>query len=128
MKTLKILNYLIGLLFLTSSLFGCVSPMHKAVNDVHPGMDKSDVLEVLGSPKYSTRSKGMDVWQYVFYKDNTKMTKTLYFQFGSILKVGKTVVRPDLLKQAMASSNSIDEYENNIQNYLDNTKQNSNAQ
>ena len=123
MKNTKIINYLLGLLFLTSSVFGCSTAMHKAVNDVKPGMDKSDVLELLGNPKYTKRSNSTDIWKYKFYKNDTLMSKKIYFHSGSVIKVGRTIVRPDLLNHAMNASKSLDEYDYNVQNYLDSTRQ-----
>ena len=90
--------------------------MHKAVYEVKPGMDKSQVLDILGNPKFTKRQDGKDTWRYIYFKNNTKISKSYTFHLGHIDKIGATKVKPVLLDQAMAATD-MNEYERKIKLY-----------
>ena len=52
-------------------------------------MDKSEVIELVGTPQFSNRWKGLDRWKYVFYENNNKVEKEIQFDNGNVVYVGE---------------------------------------
>lgn len=67
---------------------GCQTNMLKAFNSVKNGMDKDDVLDIMGSPQSSQRFHGKDRWRYNFYADDLRYEKEVHFQEGAAVYVG----------------------------------------
>jgi len=76
---------LLGLLLLTS----CQTNMLKQFSRVEKGMDKNDVMELMGSPVTSTRFHGKDRWMYVMYEDNVRYEREVHFNNNSADYVGE---------------------------------------
>ncbi|MCB0415792.1 MAG: outer membrane protein assembly factor BamE [Bdellovibrionales bacterium] len=106
----------ITFLVLLNIIAGCQTPLYKVIDKVEPGMDKSQVLETLGSPKYTKQTQNYDHWKYEFYKDAVKMSKEILFFEDHVVKIKPTVYRPDLLDHAM-TANDMNEYEKRIKVY-----------
>lgn len=70
------------------ALSGCQTSMVRQFEKVHPGMDKHQVLEAMGSPRASTRLHGKDRWIYVFYEDDIRFEKEIHFSSGVATYVG----------------------------------------
>lgn len=69
-------------------LLGCQTSMLKEYQKLTPGMEKNDVLEVMGSPQRTQRFHGKDRWTYVFYDDRTRYEKEIQFFQGNAIYVG----------------------------------------
>jgi outer membrane protein assembly factor BamE len=83
------MNYrLLLMVLLGAFLTSCQTHMIEEFNKVRPGMDKGQVLEIIGSPQTSDRWKGKDRWQYVYYKENRKVVKEILFDNGKADYVG----------------------------------------
>jgi hypothetical protein len=75
-------------LFFTFMTIGCQTyPAHK-FNSISLGMEKGEVIEQLGSPKFSNRRQGVDRWIYHFYQYDKKMVKEIHFQEGKVIYLG----------------------------------------
>lgn len=64
-----------------------------ALNDfqkVKPGMEKQDVLELMGNPSRTERFHGKDRWTYVFYDSRIRFQKEVQFFEGNAIYVGNT--------------------------------------
>lgn len=79
---------IIAILFIAVSSVGCQTSMIKQFNQVQSGMDKDDVLEIMGSPSRSERFHGKDRWTYVFYDQQIRHEKEVQFFQGSAVYVG----------------------------------------
>lgn len=75
----------IVLALLTSA---CQTSMLKQFDGVKPGMEKDDVLDLMGSPDQTQRSQGKDRWYYTFYDKKIRFQKEVQFFEGSAIYVG----------------------------------------
>lgn len=66
----------------------CQTSMLKQFEEVRPGMEKDDVLELMGSPDQTQRSQGKDRWYYTFYDKKIRFQKEVQFFEGSAVYVG----------------------------------------
>lgn len=81
------------------TLSACQTNMLKQFARVKNGMDKHDVVELMGSPNTTTRFHGKDRWLYVFYEDNVRYNKEIHFNDGIITYAGETW-QPETEKKA----------------------------
>lgn len=68
-----------------------VSCATRAVDDfakLKTGMEKSEVLEIVGDPTYKVRRKGQDRWTWVYYDQNLKQQSEVHFDEGKAVYVG----------------------------------------
>lgn len=70
------------------ALTACQSSMIRAFQNVQNGMDKHQVLEMVGDPNSTTRMHGKDRWLYHFYEDGVPRDKEVHFQGGQVVYVG----------------------------------------
>jgi outer membrane protein assembly factor BamE len=91
------------LFFLTAllTLSACQTSMLKQFSKVQQGMEKDDVLEVMGSPNQSQRFHGKDRWRYVFYEDQIRFEKEVHFFEGKAIYAGD-IWQPDPSRTAVA--------------------------
>lgn len=79
----------------------CQTSMLKQFGEVKPGMEKDDVLDLMGSPSRTQRYHGKDRWTYVFYDDRIRFEKEVQFFNGNAIYVGD-ISQPEVTKTAMA--------------------------
>lgn len=70
-------------------LSACQTNMLKEYNKLHLGMEKDDVLQVMGSPQRTQRFHGKDRWTYIFYTDRIRYEKEVQFFEGNAIYVGE---------------------------------------
>lgn len=96
LRFLSILLVSSGLIFL-----GCQTSMTKQFSKLKPGMEKDDVLDVMGSPSQTQRMHGKDRWTYVFYEDRIRFEKEIQFFDGNAIYIGE-IWQPAVDKSAVA--------------------------
>jgi len=74
--------------------------MKAAFDEVKPGMDKDQVLEVIGGPRAVTRFHGKDRWFMMFYHDGVRYEREIHFTNGLVTYVGLPW-EPPVEKQAV---------------------------
>jgi len=68
---------------------GCQTNPIKKFPDVKNGMEKHDVLEVIGNPTRTERFNGEEKWVYRFYDDDQAVLKQVTFdQSGKVISAG----------------------------------------
>ncbi len=82
-------------LFLT----GCQTNMKKAFDEIKPGMDKDQVLDIIGGPRAVTRFHGKDRWFIMFFHKGVRYDREIHFKEGLADYVGEPY-EPPLEKQA----------------------------
>src|SRR4051812_19477413 len=87
----KIYLFLIGLLILSS----CATTELKQYNQVQKGMDKDQVLSIMGSPRHNLRRDGVDRWTYEFYDSGKFYKKEVHFKDGIAIYVGDEYKDPE---------------------------------
>lgn len=55
---------------------------------LQPGMEKADVLDIMGSPQRTQRWHGMDRWTYIYYQNVARQEKEVHFADGRATYVG----------------------------------------
>ncbi len=79
----------ISLMTLSLLTTACQTSMLKQFSKLQPGMEKDDVLDIMGSPTHTLRSQGKDRWTYVFYDDRIRFEKEVQFFEGNAIYVGE---------------------------------------
>jgi outer membrane protein assembly factor BamE len=74
---------------LALSLCACQTSMVRAFEKLHPGMDKHQVLEVVGTPNTKTRLHSQDRWIYRFYDDGIRYDREVHFLDGMSIYIGE---------------------------------------
>lgn len=84
----------------------CQTSMLKQFSEVKPGMEKAEVLELMGSPQNTQRFHGKDRWTYVFYDKKIRFEKEVQFFNGSAIYAGE-IWQPEADKNAVAMDSSV---------------------
>lgn len=69
---------------------GCQSSPLKDFSELKVGMEKGEVLDILGNPNHSGRFHGKDRWTYVFYDNKIRYKKEVHFDQGHVVYLGDT--------------------------------------
>jgi outer membrane protein assembly factor BamE len=64
--------------------------MVRQFDKLKPGMEKDDVLDIMGTPTQTQRFHGKDRWQYVFYDKRIRFEKEIQFFEGNAIYIGDT--------------------------------------
>lgn len=81
-----------GLLYLALLVaLGCASPRYSSFEQVRTGMEKDQVIELMGSPNSHRRVRDEDRWGYVFYKDDLREEKAIHFVKGRVVYIGEPI-------------------------------------
>ena len=83
---LRYLSIPLTVLFL--GLTACQTSMVKQFDKVKLGMEKDDILDIMGSPSQTQRFHGKDRWRYVFYDKRIRFEKEVHFFEGNAVYVG----------------------------------------
>ncbi|HWU45097.1 MAG TPA: outer membrane protein assembly factor BamE [Bdellovibrio sp.] len=88
----------LGLILL---LTGCQTSMIRQFDDVKMGMDKSQVLFIVGNPTQTQRFHGKDRWFYTFQENHIHFQKEIQFFEGTAIYIGE-VWEPPAEQSAVA--------------------------
>lgn len=122
------LRSILTISLISSSLLlsACQTNMLKEYSKLHLGMEKDDVLEVMGSPTRTERFHGKDRWSYIFYEDRIRYEKEVQFFEGNAIYVGEkwepevTAAQVDAKNEASNKAieeESVRKYQENPQAY-----------
>lgn len=82
-------------MLMSAFLSACqTSPLKTFDDEVKVGMDKNNVLAIMGTPNTSGRFHGKDRWIYVVYEDGVRFRKEVHFEDGHAVYVGNEYVPP----------------------------------
>lgn len=59
-----------------------------------PGMEKSQVLDIVGPPQRTQRWRGLDRWTYIFYENEGREEREVHFDEGRASYIGAKYVPP----------------------------------
>jgi outer membrane protein assembly factor BamE len=79
----------------------CQTSMLKQFESIKPGMEKDDVLDLMGSPNQTQRVSGKDRWYYTFYDNRIRFQKEVQFADGAAIYIGE-VYQPPAEQTAVA--------------------------
>lgn len=86
MKKFNLLILLLGM-FLVS----CASALYKEFEQLKVGMDKSQVVEVVGSPSRTDYRMNKHIWTYRFFDNGQPFTKELHFDKDKLVYIGDPI-------------------------------------
>lgn len=89
------MRYIYVLFILALALTGCQTNQLKAFEKLKVGMDKGEVLGIMGSPQATQRWQGMDRWTYSFWQDDQFYKKEVHFSESFSKYVGE-VYKPEV--------------------------------
>ena len=101
---------LLLLILTVSFVFGCATSEVRQFSNVKTGMEKSQVLGLMGSPWTTTRFHGKDRWIYVIYEEGVRHEREVHFLNGSAVYVGDAY-KPDEIKTAVVEDKKNEELE-----------------
>lgn len=113
--------------------------MVKEFERVEKGMEKAQVIDIVGSPNRTQRWRGMDRWTYIFYDSQLQAVREVHFDQGKAAYVGAQYVpqvsaeQQDLLNEnanrevdarfqrgRSGPSRGLEDYENELRGTEDN--------
>ena len=103
--------FIIILMVLVGAFISCASTRN-AIENLRPGMSKYSVRRMLGPPYKIERSQGYDLWIYKFSWKSREYTKTVFFNAGRTVKLGRLTPHPNYEKK-ISRAQSFKEYEIN---------------
>jgi outer membrane protein assembly factor BamE (lipoprotein component of BamABCDE complex) len=74
-------------------LVGCHTPTLRKFDRIHTGLEKVDVIDLVGSPKRVDRRAGQDRWTYRFYEKGQTIEREVRF-FGPKVVYSGVVIPP----------------------------------
>lgn len=77
----------LSLLSLTT--LACQTSLLSQYNQVRTGMEKDDVIDLMGSPQRTERMRDKDRWTYIFYDKRVRYEKEIQFTKGNVVYVGE---------------------------------------
>lgn len=81
--------------FLLLTIVSCSTPKHQALRKIEVGMDKAEVLDLVGNPSRISRQHGQDRWAYEVSDRSSSETTYIYFADGRVTYIGNS---PELSK------------------------------
>lgn len=69
-------------------LLGCTTSLKESLDKIESGMDKSEVIDRVGSPNRSYRKNEQDVWLYRVHDDDTSNLHEITFVDGRVTYTG----------------------------------------
>jgi outer membrane protein assembly factor BamE len=82
---------IIALILILTLFAACQSSRLKSFENLTLGQEKDYVLDKLGNPTYTERINDQDHWSYIFYEDDIRHEKVIYFLDGYITFLGKPI-------------------------------------
>lgn len=85
---------LVSIAAVLTSLFimvGCQTTPLAQYKQVRVGMEKFEVLELMGSPQRNIRASGVDKWTYIFYDQSRRYQREVHFKNDRAIYVGEPV-------------------------------------
>lgn len=70
----------------------CQTNELKAYDRLQVGMEKGEVIAIMGSPRRTDRSNSKDRWTYIFYQGDQKYQKEVQFLEGKATYVGEVIL------------------------------------
>jgi len=104
--------FIIILMVLVGTFVSCASTHNAIENNLRSGMSKYSVRRMLGPPYKIERSQGYDLWIYKFSWKKREYTRTVFFNAGHTVKLGRLTPYPDYEKR-ISQAQSFKEYEIN---------------
>lgn len=99
-----------AIFFISTFLVGCASDGGRRTDGVRVNMDKAQVLETAGAPKYTYREDNQDNWVYSWVNGDREWAKVITFDSGRVVKISRPVPKDSASKE-LQNTKSMEEYE-----------------
>lgn len=74
-----------------TGLTGCQTQAARDFARIRPGMEKVDVVDIMGDPQRKIRRQGVDKWTYIYYDNRVRTENEVHFNEGVASYVGPHV-------------------------------------
>lgn len=92
------------ILAITAAHLGCVSKPHRLIQNVNPGMEKDQVLDIMGSPQRTFRNDGRDIWIYIYYVQQQRSGAEVTFADGKVVSVRRAELDKTLTDELLQTT------------------------
>lgn len=92
------------------SAVGC-SSISQNLQQIRAGMDKGEVLNILGNPKFTYRENSQDHWAYFYESNNSEWRRDIVFENGKVIRVTKPTSGKNKAQHEIESSQNMEEFE-----------------
>lgn len=92
------------------ALGGC-SSMSQNLRQVRAGMDKGEVIQIVGNPKFTFRENSQDHWAYFYESNSQDWRRDIVFENGKVIRVTKPTSGKDKSQKAIEGANNMEEFE-----------------
>lgn len=96
-------------------MLGCTS-LPKSLNQVRAGMDKGQVLNLVGNPKFTFRENSQDHWAYFFNSNGQELRRDIVFENGRVIRVTKPTAKEQWQKN-LEGAGSMEEFESIVRQH-----------
>lgn len=91
------------------SITAC-SSLPENLQQVRAGMDKDQVLQIAGNPKFTFRENSQDHWAYLYFSNNQEWRRDIVFENGKVIRVTKPVTK-EKWQKALDGASTMEEFE-----------------
>ncbi len=84
--------------------------IQQSLQQVRAGMDKGEVLQTVGNPKFTFREDGQDHWAYFYEGNNQEWRRDVIFDNGKVIRVTRPLNKEKWQKDIEGSS-TMEEFE-----------------
>lgn len=97
------------ILSLLATIIGC-SSIPQSLKQVRAGMDKGEVLQLVGNPKFTFRENSQDHWAYFYESNGQELRRDIVFENGKVIRVTKPTTKEQWQK-SLEGADSMEEFE-----------------
>ena len=94
-----------SVVFLSLLLINCASTPIQTVQSIKVGMDKSEVIELMGAPQRTSRINGRDQWIYFYYLNEARSGAEISFLESKVIQVRRAETDKTLMDELNETSN-----------------------
>ncbi len=91
MKQFQIILFSLLIVYINTA---CQTRTLKQFEQIKQGMEKDQILEIMGSPQKTSRVNSTDKWNYIFYDQENKYNKEIHFVEGISTYIGDPILPP----------------------------------
>jgi outer membrane protein assembly factor BamE (lipoprotein component of BamABCDE complex) len=100
----------LGTLCAILTAVGCTS-ISQSLQQIRAGMDKGEVLQIAGDPKFTFRENSQDHWAYFYETNGQEWRRDIVFENGKVIRVTKPTSGKNKTQREIENSQNMEEFE-----------------
>lgn len=93
----------------TLAIASCTS-IQQDLQQVRAGMEKGQVLQIVGNPKFTFRENSQDHWAYFYESGGQEWRRDIVFENGKVIRVTRPAAK-DKWQKELEGSTTMEEFE-----------------